>query len=235
MKKRIGILIGVILAIVALICAFMIADGHNHNKTFSFQDTERLARSIKLDDYDPNSIIPADANSGNIAEKIEGDKDAPIIIYEYADYACSHCAEANTVVNKMVKEYDGKVAVVFRGYLISYFRNNVIAASAATAAQIQGYWKKYKDLLFENQSIWYYKTGTELRDYLGELFTEASRSQGDLDKFYQDLSSDEVSKRVAFEYGLGSKVEISGTPTFYVNGEAINANQLKETIEKLLK
>ena len=235
MKKRIGILLGVILAISALVAIFIIADGHNHTRIFSFQDTARLAEAVNYDDYEPNSIIPADKNSGDIAEKIEGDKDAPIIIYEYADYACSHCAEANAVVNKMLKDYDGKIALVFRGYLISYFRNNVIASSAATAAQLQGYWEEYKNLLFENQATWYYQSGTKLRDYLGELFTEASNGQGDLDKFYQDLSSDNVAKRVAFEYGIGSKVDISGTPTFYINGEAVSASQLKETVEKLLK
>ena len=137
MKKRIGILLGVILAISALVAVFIIADGHNHTRTFSFQDTARLAEAVNYDDYEPNSIIPADKNSGDIAEKIEGDKDAPIIIYEYADYACSHCAEANAVVNKMLKDYDGKIALVFRGYLISYFRNNVIASSAATADSLR--------------------------------------------------------------------------------------------------
>ena len=235
MKKRIGIIVGVVLAIAALVAVFVIANKHNNTRTFNFQDTVRLSEMINYDNYDSNSIIPADANNGNIAEKIEGDKDAPIIIYEYADYACSHCAEANAVINKMLKDYDGRIAIVFRGYLISYFHNNVIASSAATAAQLQGYWEEYKNLLFENQSTWYYQSGTKLRDYLGELFTEASNGQGDLDKFYQDLSSDNVAKRVAFEYGIGSKVDISGTPTFYINGEVISPSQLKETVEKLLK
>lgn len=235
MKKRLGIIAGVVLAIAALAGILFVAQDHNKTRTFSYQDTVRLSETINYDSYDLNTIIPADQNTGNIAEKIEGNEDAPIIIYEYADYACSHCAEANAVINKLIKDYDGKVAVVFRGYLISYFRNNVIASSAATAADIQGYWAEYKDLLFENQATWYYLSGTKLRDYLDELFMEASGGQGDLDKFNQDLISDEVAKRVAFEYGLGSQVDISGTPTFYINGEVISPSQVKETVEKLLK
>ena len=48
MKKRIGILLGVILAISALVAIFIIADGHNHTRIFSFQDTARLAEAISL-------------------------------------------------------------------------------------------------------------------------------------------------------------------------------------------
>lgn len=235
MKKRLGIIAGVVLAIAALAGILFIAQNHNKTRTFSYQDTVNLSETINYDAYNPNTIIPADKNTGNIGEKIEGKEDAPIIIYEYADYACSHCAEANTVLNKILKEYEGKIAIVFRNYLISYFRNNVITSSAATAAQIQGYWETYKDLLFENQATWYYLSGTKLRDYLGELFMEASDNQGDLDKFNQDLMSDEVAKRVAFEYGLGSSLEIQGTPSFYINGEQVSPSQIKETVEKLLK
>ena len=235
MKKRLGIIFGVILAIAALASIFIIADSHNRTRSFSYQDTVRLSETINFDEYDPNSIIPASSNSGDIDEKVKGDENAPIIIYEYADYACSHCAEANTVINKILKDYDGKVALVFRGYLINYFRNNVITASAATAAQLQGYWEEYKDLLFENQSEWYYMSGSKLRDYLGELFEKASDGQGDTDKFYQDLYSDNVAKRIAFEYGLGVKVDVSGTPALFINGEAISPSELKETVEKLIK
>ena len=235
MKKRLGVIIGVVLAIAALAGILLIAQNHNKIRTFSYQDTVKLSESINYDAYNPHSIIEADENTGHLAEKIKGDQNAPVIIYEYADYACSHCAEANAVINKMIKDYDGKVAVVFRSYLISYFRNNVIAASAATAAEIQGYWEAYEDLLFENQATWYYFSGTKLRDYLGELFMEASGGQGNLDKFNQDLISDEVSKRVAFEYGLGSILDIEGTPSFYINGEKVITSSLKEKVEELLK
>ena len=235
MKKHIGIIVGVVLAISVFVAVILIADKHNHIRTFSYNDTMALVSSINYDGIEPNSIIPANAKNGNIADKIEGNENAKIIIYEYADYACSHCASANTIVNKIIKESDGKVAVVFRGFLINYFRNNVLASSAATAAQLQGYWQEYKDLLFENQSTWYYMGNSEAQDYFGELFKQASDNQGNLDQFYQDLSSDEVAKRVAFEYGLGDLIGIEGTPSFYVNGETVSPSDLKETIEKLLK
>ena len=218
-----------------MVACVLIANNSN-GRAFSFQSTVNRLMKMDFSSYDVDSIIPADISPNNIGEKIEGDENAPITIYEYADYACSHCAELNTVVNKIVSDYEGQVKVVFRNYLINYFENNAIAASAATAAYLQGYWESYKDKLFENQATWYYLKGGELRDYLGELFTEASGGEGNVGKFYKDLDSDAVADRVAFEFGLGAQIEeIEGTPYFRINGKAVAASALRSTIEELLK
>lgn len=235
MSKKFGILIGGLILIFMIVASVLIA-GNSSKPSFSFQSVVNRVMKIDLSSYDSDTIISANADSGNLPEKIEGTADAPVIIYEYADYACSHCAEVNTIVNKIVKDNNGKVAVVFRNYLINYFKNNVIAASAATAADIQGYWAEYKDALFENQATWYNLTGDELRDYLGELFTKASDGKGDLDKFYKDLDSEAVAERVAFEFGLGAQHEdLEGTPYFRINGQVVSVSDLRTTVEELIK
>ena len=48
---------------------------------------------------------------------------ADVIVYEYADYACSHCAEWSAALEKMVDDSDGRLAVVYRGFLLG-FRNS---------------------------------------------------------------------------------------------------------------
>ena len=203
--------------------------------SFSFQSMANRVMKMDLSSYNPDMIIPADEITGNLSEKIEGEPNAQVIVYEYADYSCSHCAELNPIINKIVEESGGKVAVVFRNYLIDYFKNNVIASSAATAADIQGFWLQYKDLLFEKQSTWYDLSGTELRNYLIELFEEASDGQGDVKKFDRDINSESVAKRVAFEFGLGAYIEeLVGTPYFRINGEAVAASDLRTKINELL-
>lgn len=123
-----------------------------------------LASKNNYKGLDLHSVLPATDASGNLPENINGDKDAPVKIYEYADYPCSYCGLMNPVLNEIVEDYDGQVAVVFRSYILSYHeKNGVPAASAANAAAIQGYWKKYKDLLFENQDDWFYSTGAQLQ------------------------------------------------------------------------
>ena len=107
-----------------------------------------------------------------------------------------------------------------------------MAARAATAAQIQGYWKEYKDMLFANQTEWVYAEGGELSGLLIEYFEAASDGAGDLEKFENDMSSDVVKKRLDFEQSMGKKVNLRGTPLFRIDGENVSPDNLIRTIEE---
>lgn len=183
---------------------------------------------------DPDSIIEASEETGMIGEKIVGNpNEAELIIYEYADFGCSHCAEWNKKINDLLKEYDGKIALIFRSYNLG-FKNSALSARAATAAQIQGYFKEYKDLLFTNQAEWYYEEGAKLNELFVNYFKEASNNKGDVNKFQEDMKSDAVKKRLKFEQKLGKAVNLAGTPTFRINGEAVALSDLINTIERLV-
>ncbi len=182
----------------------------------------------------PDSIIEASKETGMIGEKNVGNpNEAILIIYEYADFGCSHCAEWNKKINDLLKEYDGKIALIFRSYNLG-FKNSALSARAATAAQIQGYFKEYKDLLFNNQAEWYYEEGAKLNELFVNYFKEASNNKGDVNKFQEDMKSDAVKKRLKFEQKLGKAVNLAGTPTFRINGEAVALSDLINTIERLV-
>ncbi len=192
--------------------------------------------NFRTDQYanmNPDSIIEPSETTGFIGEKTVGNPDdAKIVIYEYADFGCSHCADWNRKINILIEKYDGKIALVFRSYDIGQFKNSLKAASAATAAQIQGYFKEYKDLLYSNQSEWLYEDGADLTEILSNYFEEASKGAGDLDKFKEDIKSDSVRTRLKFEQNMGKKVDLAGTPTFRIDGETISLSELIDTIEK---
>ena len=192
--------------------------------------------NFRTDPYanmNPDSIIEPSETTGFIGEKTVGNPDdAKIVIYEYADFGCSHCADWNRKINNLIEKYDGKIALVFRSYDIGQFKNSLKAASAATAAQIQGYFKEYKDLLYSNQSEWFYEDGADLTEILSNYFEEASKGTGDLDKFKEDIKSDSVRTRLKFEQNMGKKVDLAGTPTFRIDGETISLSELIDTIEK---
>lgn len=179
-------------------------------------------------------VLQASEESGWIGEKVIGDVDkAKLVIYEYADFGCSHCAEQNRKVNDLMRKHEGEIAVVFRAYDLG-FQNGVFAARAATAAQLQGYFDKYKDLLFNNQAEWAYEKGKGLNELLVRYFEEASSGVGDVRKFREDMKSAAVKKRLAFEKKLGKKVNLHGTPLFRVNGESVPNGELVDRVEKIL-
>lgn len=179
-------------------------------------------RAINYSNYDLYSIIAPDDHNGHISDHVKGDKDAPVIIFEYADFQCPGCASMNTHVNDVIKKADGKLAVIYRNYLLSYHKNGTAAASAAEAAGLQGYWKEYADKLFAEQAEWEYATGSERTALFDKYFAEVTDNKGDLDKFHQDIASDQVSQKISFDMGIGKRISIPATPAFFIDGQYIN-------------
>ena len=206
----IGGVVGIVLAFVALIAITQL-----QNKA-----------DIDYDAYDLNSVIAADENTGGLAENVDGDPDAPVLLYEYGDYQCTACAPMNPYINELLEEYDGKVAVVFRTYIMSYHDNGVAAASAANAAAIQGYWKEYKDLLYETQNDWYYAEGDERQQMFEQYFEQVTDGKGDLERFRQDMGSKEVAQKIKFDAALSERVGLEWTPSFYLDGELLDQRNI---------
>lgn len=218
MDKKTGIIIGVLVAsFVALIGVSIYQSGRN---------------PIDYDQYDLGTVLEASDESGGFGEMIMGDPNAPVKIFEYGDYQCTACAPTNPYIKKIVEEYNGKVAVVFRTYIMSYHNNGTAATSAALAAANQGYWEAYKDLLFTNQNDWYYSDAAKRQEQFEQYFEQVSKGKGDLEKFREDMNSEAVKKKIEFDRGIYEKVTAADgeddqwTPMFYIDGELIDQREL---------
>ena len=206
--SAVGAVIGVLVVALLGIATFFIIDGNN--------------KATDYDDYDFYSVIQADQNNGNIGDHVKGSETAPVLIFEYADYQCPGCASINTKVNKAIEELDGKLAVVYRSFLLSYPQNGTAAASAAEAAGLQGYWKPYADKLFAEQAEWEYASVSDRTALFDKYFLEVTDGKGDVEKFNEDMGSEAVSKKISFDMGIGARMNIEGTPAFYIDGQQID-------------
>ena len=211
-----GVIAGVVVVAIIAIGAFFVIDGNN--------------KATNFNEYDFYSIIEPDANNGNIGDHVKGNPEAPVVIFEYADYQCPGCASMNKRVNSIVEELDGKLAVVYRSYLLSYHQNGTAAASAAEAAGLQGYWKQYADKLFTEQAEWEYASPSERTELFDKYFVEVTGGKADLEKFHKDIASEAVSKKISFDMGIGRRIDIAGTPAFYVDGQLISWNAASEVV-----
>jgi protein-disulfide isomerase len=100
------------------------------------------------------------------------------------------------------------------------------AAVAARAAQDQGKFWEYHDLLYRNQS-----GGYPLEKLLG-LAGEAGL---DVERFESDLADpDRYTEVVADDFRKGQQRGISGTPTFVINGRVIAGLQPLEVYEEAI-
>ena len=202
-------IIGIITAIAAIgVAGFLVINGLNN--------------ATHYENYDFYSIIEPDVHNGYIGDNVKGERDAPVIIFEYADFQCEYCAMMNPRVNAAIEKADGKLAVVYRNFLLSYHQNGTAAASAAQAAGLQGYWKQYADKLFSQQDEWAYATSSKRTALFEKYFEEVTDGKGDLEKFKSDMNSSEVSQKISFDMGIGKRMDIAGTPAFYVDGQYID-------------
>lgn len=173
--------------------------------------------------YDVNTIIEGNADNGNIADHVKGNKDAKIKIFEYADFQCSGCASVRTEVDELAKKYKDDIAIVQRSYVLPYHTNGIPAAKAAEAAGLQGYWNEYGELLFKNQNEWFSSDTAERTALFTEYFKKATNGKGDIDKFLADSESQAVADKVNFDIAMGKQAgEIYYTPAFFLDGEFID-------------
>ena len=206
--SRIGVIAGILVTVFIVIASILVIDANN--------------KATDYNKYDFFSVIGPDEHNGNIGDHVKGSPDAPVLIFEYADYQCEYCASMNPRVNAAVGKSDGKLAIVYRNYLLSYHSNGTAAASAVLAAGLQNYWKEYADKMFTEQSEWYYATASTRTDMFVKYFEEVTENKGDVEKFKADMASDSVSKRINFDMGIGKRLGVPGTPSFYVDGQYID-------------
>ena len=100
------------------------------------------------------------------------------------------------------------------------------AALAARAAQGQGKFWEYHDLLYQNQS----------GGFSDEKLVGLARQAGlDAGRFEADLDSSEYERVVAENFREGQQRGISGTPTFVVNGRVLSGLQPVEVYEDAIE
>ena len=213
MKKLKGFSTAAIVTIVVVIAILIIGTVIVINRNNS---------KVDYTTYVGTAIIEGTEDNGQIADHVRGNADAPVIIHEFANFQCNHCADLNPFVEQAIAESNGQLAVVFRNLTWSSFQNSRAAAAAAEAAGLQGYWEPYANLLFENQAEWFSATGSDRTALFEKYFTEATDGNGDLEKFRADVGSDLVAKKIDFDNGLAQQFNVEGTPAFFVDGQFIN-------------
>src|SRR5712664_782256 len=100
----------------------------------------------------PGAEPKFDVQAGNAPAK--GPKNAPITIVEWSDFQCPFCSRAQPTLQQIMKEYPGKVRLVWKNQPLSFHSNAMPAAEAAMAAYEQGndkFWAMH-DRLFDKQN-----------------------------------------------------------------------------------
>lgn len=189
--------------------------------------TSRNANPIvDVSNVKQNTVLPATAASGNIADQVYGNAASKVILVEYGDLQCPACGSAHPNIRKITEQYKGQLAFVFRNFPLSTIHPNARAgAAAAEAAGLQGKYWDMNNYLYEHQSDWVDLTGTNTTT---SLISYAKTLGLDTTKFTTDLAADTVNKKISFDQAIGNKLSVNSTPTFYLNGVQIGSDVISD-------
>lgn len=138
----------------------------------------------------------------------KGPETARIVMVEFADFECPHCAQAAPTLDSLWLQHKDDMRFVFKYLPLGIHPHAEIAARAAIAAQAQGKFWEMHDVLFAN--------GAHLER--ADLDNYAKGLQLDPAKFAADFDSAETTERIRQDRELADALKIRGTPTVFVNG-----------------
>lgn len=157
-----------------------------------------------------------------------GPEDAPVNIAVFTDFQCPYCAKLAGMLEQVAEKYPEKVRIVFKNYPIRSHEYAEKAARAALAADRQGKFWEFHDLLFANY-----------RNLDDEKVREIARELNlDMEKFESDWSDPRLAAQIQTEIRQGSQAGVRGTPTVFINGRRLKQRSLEgfsQMIDEVLK
>ena len=172
-------------------------------------------------------------------ERTEGNVNAPVQMYEFSSFTCSHCAHFHLNAMPNLQKY------IDSGDLVVYFKDIFMDKRAASAtlltrciADNNAYWKFVK-MLFETQNQWAFSM-----DYEKNLLNYASMQGLDRETAKACMEDKTLLKAlVAKRDGYASTFSIMGTPTIILayDGKTEHINHandgqyIADKIDEILK
>jgi protein-disulfide isomerase len=167
---------------------------------------------------------------GQPSNHVKGGNSKNVEILAFEDFQCPACAQFEPIVSEVFNKYKNEIQFRFRHFPIDSIHPNARAASrTAEAAGSQGKFFEMYDILFARQQQWASSDNakTTFESYAKELNL-------DIDKFNQDFESEATNSTINADKQLGNDNGVEGTPTFYLNGQKLDSNEI-QTVEGFSK
>ena len=161
-------------------------------------------------------------NSQQLTEQFFSD--APVTIVEFSDFQCPYCAGQQPILKKIKRAYGDQVNILYKHLPLPIHPFAQRAAEASECARDQGKFWEYHDRLFDSQ------------DAISEAFFSQFAQQIGLStsQFNQCLASGAKKNVVQKDLAEAQSLMISGTPTFFINGQRFVGVQSYEELQQMI-
>jgi protein-disulfide isomerase len=180
--------------------------------------------------------------SGEVSSYVYGKQDSTVRVQEYGDFECPACSAYYPIVEQIKEKYKDQIAFQFHhNPLVQIHRNALASHRAAEAAGKQGkFWEMYNEL-YANQESW---NGPSQSDPVGAtteqaitIFESYAEKIGlDVARYKIDVADPSTLATINADIADGkSKFNVTGTPTFVINGKKIEDLSKVQTVESFSK
>lgn len=145
-------------------------------------------------------------------------------LVEFLDFECESCRAAEPLVQELKAEYGDRITFVHRYFPLPSHKNSGQAALAVEAAAQQGKYGQMAAKMFETQSQW-----GEKQDFQNALFRTFAEELGlDMEKYDAAVAAEETKERIRRDIADGKALGVTGTPTFFLDGQKLTLNSEDE-------
>jgi protein-disulfide isomerase len=142
---------------------------------------------------------------------VRGKASAKVTVIEFSDFQCPACGRAEPTVQALMQQLGDNVKLVWKNLPLEMHPFAHEAAEAALAAGAQGKFWEMHDKLFANQQA---LDRQSLERYAAELHLN-------IVQFKRALNTHAFAAQVDADMQQAQKLGLSGTPTFFVDGQRI--------------
>jgi protein-disulfide isomerase len=200
----------------------MTSGANNQKQPFLMSNDGRYVVFAAVEDI---TVNPFEAVAKKISLKdrpSRGPADAKVTIVEYSDFQCPFCSRGySTLENEVMKEYEGKVRVVFKNFPLQsihpWAEPAAVAAECAFKQNPEAFWKVY-NYLFQNQKD---ITAQNLK----EKVLTAVGDGVDKAALTDCIDNQKTLAQVKADQQEGTTVGVNGTPAFLINGRLLSGAQ----------
>ncbi len=152
-----------------------------------------------------------------------GSGNPQITIVEFADFSCPACKSIYPKLRKIIFDRAKDVKIIFKDFPV-VSENSLPLALFGRCAGEQGLFWLMHDQLFANQ-------GEINNEKLNQIVKQIGLEE---DKFNNCVKNEKYLNGIKKDFVLGEKLEISGTPTLFINGYKLTGDIPEETLNKII-
>jgi protein-disulfide isomerase len=220
------------------------SDGEK-SKSYDFllaKDGKTLARLTKFDiSKDPFEETMAKIDT--TGRPVRGNKDAKVTIVNYDDFECPFCARMHTAMLDALKQYGDKIRVIYKDYPLSEIHpwadRASVDSNCLALQNSDAYWE-FADYVHANQSS---ITGKEEHRTVPAMEEAVDKVTLDIGR-KRNLKVDQLQACIKNQSELATMkksedeangLDVSATPTMFVNGEKLEGFVGEETLIDVIK